>query len=171
VIVSADGKSVDKVGTLQRIVRGHAPGESVTLGVMRYGQQKTITVKLMAQPSDAALLSANTTSASPTGEVASAAKLGVQLAPIPTPKPAGFPAYGVMVGQVVPLGPSYSKLFQNDVITDVLYPGPRKPIRSQADLQQVLGQIKPGGYISLDVFAQTQQGAGVSRVVNIKVGG
>ncbi|HXC24599.1 MAG TPA: trypsin-like peptidase domain-containing protein [Gemmatimonadaceae bacterium] len=171
VIVSADGKSVDKVSTLQRIVRSHAPGESVNLGIMRYGQQKTVTVKLMAQPSDAALLSANTATAAPAGEVASAAKLGIELAPIPTPKPAGFPASGVMVAQVEALGPAYGKLFKNDVITDILYPGPRKPVRSQADLQQALGQIKPGGYISLDVFAQAEQGSGVTRVVNIQVGG
>ena len=139
---------------------------------MRYGQQKTVTVKLMAQPSDAALLSANTSSVSPAGEVASAAKLGVELTPIPTPKPVGFPAYGVMVAQVEALGPAYGKLFKNDVITDVLYP--RTPEASPVagmDLQQVLGQIKPGGYVSLDVFAQAEQGAGVTRVVNIQVGG
>jgi serine protease Do len=170
VIVTADGKSVDKVSTLQRIVRGHAPGESVTLGIMRYGQQKTVTVKLTEQPSDMQASDARTTGTPPKSEMASS-KLGVQLSPLPSSRPAGFPTTGVLVAQVEALGPSYGKLLPNDVITDVLYPGPRKPVRSEADLQQVLGQIKPGAYISLDVYAQTGQGTGVSRVVNIQVGG
>ena len=41
VIISADGKPTDRVSTLQRIVRSHKPGETVTFEVMRFGEKKT----------------------------------------------------------------------------------------------------------------------------------
>ena len=46
VIIAADGKPADRVSTLQRIIRGHEPGETVTLDVMRFGTKKTFRVKL-----------------------------------------------------------------------------------------------------------------------------
>jgi len=51
----------------------------------------------------------------------------------------------------------------------VLYPGPRRPIKSVADLQSVLSKLKTGDYISLNVHSLAQ-GAG-DRVVNIRIGG
>jgi hypothetical protein len=74
-----------------------------------------------------------------------------------------------MVTGVVPLGPSYSKLGEQDVIFEVLYPGPRKEIRSAADLQSVLSRLKTGDYISLNVHSLAQGGS--DRVVNIRIGG
>ena len=50
VIVAADGRPVDRVSTLQRIVRGHEPGETVAIDVMRYGQRKSFHVKLTERP-------------------------------------------------------------------------------------------------------------------------
>ncbi len=50
VIVAADGKPIDRVSTLQRIIRGHEPGETVTVDVMRYGTKKTFKVKLAEAP-------------------------------------------------------------------------------------------------------------------------
>jgi hypothetical protein len=76
----------------------------------------------------------------------------------------------VLVTDVVPLGPSYNKLLgDQDVIFEVLYPQPRRSIKSVADLQSVLGKLKAGDYISLNVHG-LQQGAG-DRVVNIRIGG
>ena len=46
IIIAADGKPVDQVSTLQRIIRGFKPGESVDVDVMRFGQKKTFKVKL-----------------------------------------------------------------------------------------------------------------------------
>ena len=50
VIVGADGHPVDRVSTLQRIVRAHAPHELVALDVMRYGQRKSFRVQLAERP-------------------------------------------------------------------------------------------------------------------------
>ena len=50
VIVAADGKPTDRVSTLQRIVRTHKPGETVTFDVMRFGSKKSFRVKLAEAP-------------------------------------------------------------------------------------------------------------------------
>ena len=41
VIVGADGRPVDRVSTLQRIVRTHEPGETVAVDVMRFGERRS----------------------------------------------------------------------------------------------------------------------------------
>jgi Cu/Ag efflux protein CusF len=55
------------------------------------------------------------------------------------------------------------------VIFEVLYPGPRRPVRSVADFQAVLSKLKTGDYISLNVHSLSQGGG--DRVVNIRIGG
>src|SRR5438105_965210 len=50
VIITADGQPVDRVSTLQRIVRNHNPGETIEIEAMRYGQRKTFRVRLMEAP-------------------------------------------------------------------------------------------------------------------------
>src|SRR4029078_2768131 len=57
VIIAADGKPTDRVSTLQRIIRGHEPGETVTVDVMRYGTKKTFRVKLGKAPNVAEVAS------------------------------------------------------------------------------------------------------------------
>src|SRR5678815_2567954 len=63
IIVSADGKPVDQVSTLQRIIRGHKPGDVVDLEAMRFGQKKTFHVKLGEPPVDLGTVAANEDSA------------------------------------------------------------------------------------------------------------
>jgi len=53
------------------------------------------------------------------------------------------------------------------VILEVLYPN-RRPVRTAADLQRALNQMKTGDVISLNVYAPQQQ---ATRVVNVRVGG
>jgi serine protease Do len=55
------------------------------------------------------------------------------------------------------------------VITAVLYPAPRKDVRTVEDLQSVLSRAKEGDIVSLQVFNPDAQQA-ATRVVNIKVG-
>lgn len=50
VIVTIDGAPATRVGQLQRLVANHAPGETVRLGVIRYGQPRELTVELMRAP-------------------------------------------------------------------------------------------------------------------------
>ena len=173
VIIGADGQPVDRTSTLQRMVRNHAPGESMQLKVMRYGKEMTFDVKLAPRPNEPAQATA-VVSPTASGGVATGAKLGVTLAPLPTaaqgPLPKGMPSHGVLVADVVPLGAAYQKLFPNDIITDVLYPAPRRAVNSVAELQSILNSLKSGDYLSLEVASLDPSGAVQSRVVNIRIG-
>jgi len=175
VIVAIDGQPVDRVSTLQRIVRFHDPGETLKVEAIRYGKRMTFDVKLAPRPSDKQTVSASSGPASPTS--VTGAKLGVALEAVPTSAqrqqmnlPDAFPAHGAVVASTVPLGPSYGKLQQGDVVTEVLYPAPRRPINSPADLQNVLNGMKTGDYISLNVATPDGQGGFATRIVNIRLG-
>jgi len=172
IIIMADGKRVDRVSTLQRIVRNHAPGETIDVEVMRYGQRKSFHVKLgeLEEPTRS-VAAARVSPTSNSGSVNPT--LGVSVQPVPAELAAQAkltPAQrGVMVTDVVPLGPAYQKLGTRDVIYELLYPGPRRPIRTPSDLTQVLQRVKPGDYVSFNVTTLGQEGS--NRVVNIRIGG
>ena len=174
VIIAADGKPTDRVSTLQRIIRGHEPGETVAIDVMRYGSKKSFKVKLAKAPNPSAVASRDSDddNATPAGGT-SYDKLGVTVEPV-TPefrsaKQLNGDRDGVRVASVDAAGPSNRRLFQNDVITAVLFPTPRKDVHSVADLQGVLSRAKDGDIVSLQVFNPDVPQA-ATRVVNIRVG-
>jgi serine protease Do len=176
IIITADGHAVDRVSTLQRIVRNHAPGEKVELEVMRYGQKKSFDVTLTELTETARVTPASNGSAperSPAGTVSNKG-LGISMQNLP-PELAQRSSVdanhrGVLVTDVEPLGPAFRQLAEGqDVIFEVLYPGPKRAIRSVADLQAVLSKLKTGDYISLNVRSLAQGGG--DRVVNLRIGG
>jgi serine protease Do len=171
VIISADGQPADRVSSLQRVIRNHAPGETVHLEYVRYGKKMTADVKLAPRPADSTATTQASINPTSTKGVAGT-KLGATIAPLPPAdqRPAGFPDHGVLVTDVVSLGPSYSKLQPGAVITEVLYPTPRKQINSVADLQGVLNSMKAGDYISLNVALPDGRGGVLNTVVNIRLG-
>ncbi len=171
VIVAVDGKPVDRVSALQRVVRSHKVGEVVPVEVLRYGQKKTFKVKLVSSES------INRVAAGPTGvqplTPPAAGKLGITVEPIPAElvKQLGLaPDRGVRVADVTQGGASTDKLFAGtDVILEVLYPTPKRAIKSTSDLQAVVAGLKDGDYVSFLVMSLGQGSA--TRVVNIRVGG
>ena len=174
VIVAADGKPVDRVSTLQRVIRGHEPGETVTVDVMRYGTKKTFKVKLGEAPDKPTVASRDNDddNAGANGGV-TYDKIGVSVEAV-TPefrsaKRLATDREGVRVVDIDAAGPARGRLFQNDVITAILYPAPRKDVHSVADLQAVLSRAKDGDIVSLQVFNPDAQQA-ATRVVNIRVG-
>jgi len=177
VIVAADGKPIDRVSTLQRIIRGHEPGETVTVDVMRYGAKKTFKVKLAEAPTNATVASRenddDNANANASRGVTSYDKIGVSVEPVSpefrSAKRLGSDRDGVRVTDIDAAGPARGRLFQNDVITAVLFPTPRKDVHSVADLQAVLSRAKDGDIVSLQVCNPDVQGA-ATRVVNIRVG-
>ena len=98
--------------------------------------------------------------------------LGISVAPVSTEMAAQArmpaPVRGVMVTDVAPGSPADEKLYKTDVITDVLYPAPRRPINTPSDLQQALNRLKNGDYISLNVFSLAEPGH-APRIVNLQV--
>ena len=172
VIITADGQPVDRVSTLQRIVRNHNPGETIEIEAMRYGQRKTFRVTLMQAPTDQEVASSSTPAPTSGGGMLHPA-LGISVAPV-SPEIAAqarvsTPVRGVMVADVTPGGPADEKLSRNDVITDVLYPAPRRAINTPSDLQAVLTRLKDGDYISLSVYSLADP-QHAPRIVNLQVG-
>ena len=160
IITAADGKGVDQVSTLQRIIRGHKPGDVVTLDVMRFGSKKSFSVKLAEAPDAAQLASADdapATVARPANNTATRAmdRLGISVEPVSTEfaqtlKLAAPYRSGLRIASVAGNGPSYRNLFQNQIILGVLHPV-RRDIHSVDDLQSVLASMKTGDVIELKV--------------------
>jgi serine protease Do len=171
VIITADGQPVDRVSTLQRIVRNHNPGETIEIEAMRYGQRKTFHVTLMEAQTDQQVASSDTRP-EPAGGGTAHPALGISVAPVSTEMAAQArmpaPVRGVMVTDVTPGGPADGKLFRNDVITQELYPAPARPINTPSDLQQALGRLKNGDYISLRVFS-LEDSKHDPRIVNLQI--
>ena len=74
---------------------------------------------------------------------------------------------GVRVSDVERAGASAGKLFPNDIITEVRFPGPRRAVKSVADLQEALRTLKSGDIVSLMVFNVVPPQS--TRVVNIQI--
>ena len=87
VIVTADGKPVDQVSTLQRIISGHKPGDVVDLEVIRYGEKKDFKVKLAEPPTDTKVAANDEENSPPVRQTTSTGKqndkLGITVDAIP----------------------------------------------------------------------------------------
>jgi serine protease Do len=175
VIVAIEGRPVDRVSTLQRIVRMNEPGATVNVDIMRYGKKQAFKVRLQERseaPAVAARASGATPAeAAPRGETAE--KLGISVEPVSSDfaREANLTAddRGLRITDVSRSGPAYRLLAPgSDVITDVQFPV-RKKVRTAADLQGVIGTLKPGDVLSLRVYGTAEPLIGV-RVVNVRIG-
>ncbi len=177
VIIAAEGKPVDRVSTLQRIVRSHKPGETLNFDVMRFGSKKTYRVKLVEAPDETrTVASANRGSVDEGAPSESRRfdKVGIAVEPVS----AGLRAVvaepyrrGLVVSDVSAMGPSYRKLTADQtVLYEVLNPGPRHALHSTADLDAVLSRLKAGDLVTFlvyDIAPQGQQGS--TRAVTVRV--
>src|SRR5690606_36764629 len=131
--------------TLQRLVRSHEPGETITVDVMRYGERQQLREKLDEAPAPRAVAAApQRPEAGPAGT--SAGKLGIVVQPLTAEvaRARGIPASigeGLVVTEVAPDGRALDRLASGWVITDILHPAQRRPVRTQADLQQALSGL------------------------------
>ena len=177
VIVAADGKPTDRVSTLQRIVRTHKPGESVTFEVMRFGSRKSYKVKLAEAPDAPQVASADR---APSRGPASSEprrfdKIGIAVEPVSqelvTRARIAVPyRAGLVVSDVNVSGPAYRKLFADaTILVEVLNPGPKRTLHSAADLDAVLSRLQPGDLVTFLVYDLGQEGS--TRSVTVQVGG
>ena len=173
IIVSADGKPADRVSTLQRIIRAHDPGETVSIEVMRFGTRKTFNVRL-GEASDSTTRVASNARPSPESNDSetSSEKLGITVEPITEEQALrgqiADEHRGLRVVAIDPNGPARNnRILRNDILLAVINPAPRRQLRTAADLRQVLSTAREGSYLSLMVHnLELQQ----SRIVNIRVG-
>ena len=179
ILIAADGKPVDRVSTLQRIIRMHQPGDVMTFEDVRYGQHLTMHVTLGEAPTAGAVqLAANIRDGAPRGDADGAValkSLGVTFA---TPAAAGdgaarggAPVQGLVVQEVQRGGPAEGQLVPGDIVTDVIHPAPRIATRTIGELESAVGRLRTGDYIGLQISRQTDsQGTRSTAVVNLRIG-
>ena len=169
IITKADGRVVDRVSALQRVIRAKEPGDVVEVEAMRYGTRKSFRVTLGAAPSPVATIAA--APATPPMLLPSSARLGISVQPVPPELVQTSdipPEYrGLLVAAVDPGSPAEDRLIAGlDVIVQVL--PSKKKITSAEDLQDALGNVKKGDIVSFLVYRPAREGAGTTAVVNIR---
>ncbi len=169
VLTRIDGKAVDRVGQMQRIVRARKPGDVVEVEAMRYGTRKTFSVKLAAAPKEATVVAeAPAAPASTLTPVSS--RLGISVEPVSAEmvQAVRLPEQyrGVRVAEIEPGSPAEERLFVGDVIVQVL--PKREKVSTPAELQAALRNVKAGDYVSLLVYRPVRNGGGTTAVVNLR---
>jgi len=173
VIISVDGKPVERVGQLQQVIGFRKPGEVVKVEVARKGGvRKTFNVKLQAlndQPQLAAADQSDSDNADNTGGSAMN-RLGVSVEPV-TPDVAQqlqLPTNmrGLVVTDVTPGGPSWQTLYDDPQNNgpDIILSVEDKPVKTEADLRNALKSEKPGSIVTLGIYNPRAQGRRVERI-------
>jgi serine protease Do len=176
VIISINGKRTDRVGTLQRIVRGHKPGETVTVEAMRFGDKKTFRVRLAEAPEDRRREVTPTAPVEPTSDPDAGRKfdrLGITVEPLSAAQAtqgevAEQYRRGLMVTEVAAAGPAYRLVTTRDVVVEVLNPRPRRQVTSAAQFEQIVSPLKDGDVLTLLLYNTASK---TTRVVTLPVGG
>jgi serine protease Do len=180
VIIAADGKATDRVSTLQRIVRQHKPGETLTFDVMRFGTKKSFRVTLKEAPEMPQQVAS--ADAVPRGiaqpEARRFDKIGIAVEPVSpelvTRARVAEPyRRGLIVSDVSVTGPSYRKLIADGtILVQVINPGPKRELHTAADLDAVLSKLGTGDFVTFLVYDLGQQEASAApRAVTVQVGG
>jgi serine protease Do len=172
VITKIDGRAVERVSALQRMVRAKKPGDAVELELWRYGTRKVLRVTLAAPPRDGPVVASGAPKNNGTAAPAATSRLGVTVAPLSPEvvRASRIPEQyrGVRVMGVDGGGPAEERIFPNDVIVEVLFPTPRARISDVDDLQSAIGRVRSGEIISLLVYRPTSATAGATVVVNVR---
>jgi serine protease Do len=173
VIISVDGKPVERVGQLQQVIGFRKPGEVVKVEIARKGGvRKSFNVKLQAlneQPQLAAADQNDSDNAENSGGSAMN-RLGVSVEPV-TPDVAQqlqLPSSmrGLVVTDVTPGGPSWQTLYDDPQSNgpDIILSVEGKPVRTEAELRNALKAEKPGSIVTLGVYNPRAQGRRVERI-------
>jgi serine protease Do len=168
------------VSTLQRIVRQHKPGETMTFDVMRFGAKKSFRVTLREAPETPQQVAS--ADAVPRGiaqpEARRFDKIGIAVEPVSpelvTRARVAEPyRRGLIVSDVSVTGPSYRKLIADGtILVQVINPGPKRELHTAADLDAVLSKLGTGDLVTFLVYDLGQQEASAApRAVTVQVGG
>ncbi|MFQ5689669.1 MAG: trypsin-like peptidase domain-containing protein [Gemmatimonadota bacterium] len=155
-IVGVAGKPISSVSDLQRRIRTHHPGETVTLDVVRRSTRKRTQVKVK-------LIAAETKSSSEEPRTASAESrdpLGIEVAPLTDDLRESLEVpdntNGVVIRRVAPRGPMGRAAgdLRRWLIQDVN----GQEVDSPADYRKVIRDLKPGDVANLLLYnPQSQQ--------------
>ncbi len=172
VIVSVAGRDVDRVATLQRIVREHKPGDVIPVDVMRYGTRRSFRVRLAEAPTEDNVARGSRQQRDTPVEPVSSTRLGVTLENLTAEQiqraNLSEERRGPVVSDVSFQGPSANQLFPTDIVLEAGAPSPRRRTRTVAELERILAQANPGDIVSMLVYRpEIDQ----TRVVNVRIAG
>ena len=173
IIITAGGNRVNRVSELQRVIRGFKPGDVVDIEVMRFGQRRTVKVRLDEPPRESEeQIASNRRELEPVADgERSYDRLGITVQPVTSEVAESRRVNeeyrrGLLVTAVNTRGPAYRQLFVNrDIILRVLHPT-RRDIRSAGDLEEAVKGVKRGDVLSLLVYSIDGR---TTKVVNLPV--
>ncbi|UCF18843.1 MAG: trypsin-like peptidase domain-containing protein [Gemmatimonadota bacterium] len=166
VIVAVNDKPVDRVGQLQRTIASYEPGDRVQIKIVRYGEERTVTVKLTE---------ADVPQPEPTREPAAYrpvnALLGVNVIDLDSAEARRLnfevsgDIKGVLVTRVARFGPAEAAgLVAGWIIQSVN----RKPVGNLDEFERAMEGIKPGDVVSIDAVALNEEGEPTYRIFNLE---
>jgi serine protease Do len=175
IIVAVDGKPVEYVGQLQQQIAFRKAGETVKVEVARKGGvHKTLEVRLQEvappkQTADGTSDQSNDASDSSDDAAASIDLLGLTVQPVDQDAVQQFELApdqrGLLVTGVTPGGPSYGEVADPDQGgPDIILSVEGKPMKSVADLKQVLKGFKKDDIVSLRIYNTQAKSRRIQRV-------
>lgn len=160
VIVAVDGKQVERVGQLQRLIAQHKPGEDVALRIVRYGEVKAFRINLI-EAEIPQIAPVQRTGARPTG----AGRLGIQVNELTNESAEKYGyerAGGAVISAVAQYGAADRKQIREGWrIVEIN----RKPIESAKQAQDELRQLRSGQIVSLLL----EDPAGTKTIINVRI--
>jgi serine protease Do len=133
VIASVNGRSVQSSDDLTRQVALARPGEDITLGVIRSGKMRDVTIRSGLRPSEALLADG--------GGSSGGGVLGLQVSP--------DPSGGLLVDGVAPNSDAQTKGIRAG---DVILRAAQAPVATAADLAQAADQARAAGRNSVPLL-------------------
>jgi serine protease Do len=158
VIVSVDGRRVQRVGQFQRMIATRRPGESVTLQVIRYGDRREFTVRLGEAPNAAEPQVAQR--AEPQAVAEGSTRLGVGVSPVTAEAARGCEIQGQSAGVVVTEVERFGVGARNGIgrCTRILAVDGQQ-VADVADFRRLVERKRAGDVVSLRVvFARGENG-------------
>jgi len=168
IIVSVDGQSIESVAQLQQRVGFKKSGDVVQVTVVRKGGvRKTLPVRLTAAPATAAEeVSSNDDGGSSRESAPMENTLGISVEPLtlenardPSLRQVMRSGGGLVVSQVSPDGPAYSRLADaTQGYPDIILKVNGTAVGSRAELRRVLAGVKKSDIVTLTVLSSAPDG-------------
>jgi S1-C subfamily serine protease len=145
VIVAIDGRKVNDRGDLMESVMRRAPGETVKVDYIRYGERRSATLRLSEMARQAADRSGDAAEGRSGGASDRVGIRAQQMTPEIAAQLRSSSAQGVVVTGVDPQGPAAGVLAPGLVIER--FNG--REISTEAELQQAIAAVRPGQVVSV----------------------
>jgi serine protease Do len=168
VIVALDGRRIERVGQLQRMIASHEPGERVNVSVIRYGEDLTFSVRL----AEAELPQPEPPRAEAT-ERPGNVLIGVRVENLDPAmlRRCGLEGQGdlegVVVIEVARFGPAWNAGLQQ--ICWLIRRVNGEPVTSTDDFDRVMDQAERGDVVSLEAVISSGEGGLVHRIFNVAI--